>query len=176
MSLRKTSFTSPGIYSQSPCQPELSGPPAMTSKESGKQVMETEPTGATLPKPKASLPNPTHASRPASCILWESTTDTGQGGPVGQAPTSTQNLIPGREWQGQKKVPFFQQGDRGGCPKRGSPGDGREEGNSRQPSNMRKCSEVRRGGDWKCWGARREQARLGVHSVVHSLRAGPGNP
>ena len=71
---------------------------------------------------KASLPNPTHASRPASCIRWESTTDTGQGGPVGEAPTSTQNLIPGRERQGQKKGPFFQQGDRGGCPERRSPG------------------------------------------------------
>lgn len=35
---------------------------------------------------------------------------------MGEAPTSRQNPTPGREWQGQKKGPFFQQGDGEGVP------------------------------------------------------------
>lgn len=96
-----------------PASPVLSGPLAMTRKESREQVIEK---GC----PKASpQPQTIHQDWPP-CICWASAIDTRCSGPAGEGPASTHIAMPGREW-GRQKVPFYQLRDREWCARRSSP-------------------------------------------------------
>lgn len=121
----------------------------MTRKESGKQVMETVPTGATL------APRPPRQTQPIlqtgfmhllgihreHWARWAS----GRGTHLQANPTTWQKVA------GAEEGTVLPTGGRGRCA-RGQPWscpsweDRRDESeNFRQPNNLRKCSEVRHG-------------------------------
>lgn len=96
-----------------PASPVLSGPLAMTRKESREQVIEK---GC----PKASpYTQAIHQDWPPR-IRWASAIDTGCSGPAGEGPASTHIAMPGRKW-GRQKVPFYQLKDTERCARRSSP-------------------------------------------------------